>query len=114
MFLGVGGVGEASGGLDDNLRAHGFPRQRGRVFFFENLDHFAVDGNAVGSGGDGVGQIAENRVVFQQVSQRLGIGQIVDRHELDVLVLERGAQDVAADAAKSINPYFYSHVSSER
>src|SRR5258708_31876385 len=48
------------------------------------------------------------------MSEGLGIGKIIDRHKLDVLVLERGAQDVATDAAESINPYFYSHDSSEK
>ena len=54
-------------------------------------------------------QIAEHRVVLQQVRERRRIGEVVDRHEIDVRVAERGAHDVAADAAEPVdaNPDFH-------
>ena len=113
MFLRFVGVGEAAGGLDDDLRSDRVPGQGSGIFFFKNLDDFAVDGNTVGAGGDFVGQVAEDRVVLEQVSQSLGIGEIVDGDEVEVLVGERGAKNVASDASKSINANFYGHVASE-
>src|SRR6202521_783098 len=67
MFPRVGGVGEAAGGLDDDLSSDGVPGKGSGVFFFENLDDLAVDRNTVGAGGDFVRQVAEDRVVLQQV-----------------------------------------------
>ena len=69
MLLGVVGIGEMAGGFDDHLRAHGFPGQCGRIFFFENFDDLAVDGNAVGSGGDFVGQVAEDGICLLYTSR---------------------------------------------
>ncbi len=66
VLLGFVGVSETSGRFDHDLRADRFPRQRGRVFFFENLDGFAINRNAVGACGNFVGQVAKNGVVFQE------------------------------------------------
>ena len=114
MLLRFVGVGELSSGLDDDLSSDGLPGQDGGIFFLENLNDFAVDGNAVRAGSDLVRQVPEDRVVLEQVSQRLGIGEIVDSDEIDVLVGERGAQNVAPDASKSINANFYGHGASKR
>jgi len=43
VFFRVSGVGEAAGGLDDDLDADGIPRERRGIFFFEDLDDFAID-----------------------------------------------------------------------
>ena len=44
--------------------------------------------------------------------QRFRIGEVVDRHEVEVLVGERGAKNIAADAAETVNAYFDCHVAS--
>ena len=49
-------------------------------------------------------QVAEHRVVLQQVRERVRAGQIVDGDEVDVLVAERRPHDVAADAAETVDP----------
>src|SRR3712207_8328386 len=41
--LGLGGVGEEPGGLDDHVGADLAPRQRGRVLFRVGLDHLVAD-----------------------------------------------------------------------
>ena len=46
--------------------------------------------------------------------QRLGIGEVVDRNEFQVLVGERGAENVAADAPEAIDTYFDCHFASLR
>ena len=40
---------------------------------------------------------------FSRCASVCGVGEIVDRHEIDVLVAERRAHDVAADAAESVD-----------
>jgi hypothetical protein len=45
--LGLGGVGEEAGGLDDDLRADGGPVELGGVALGEDLDLLAVDGDEV-------------------------------------------------------------------
>ncbi len=43
-------------------------------------------------------------VVAQQVGQRVGVGQVVDRHEIEGnATLLGGADDEAADAAESVD-----------
>ena len=54
-------------------------------------------------------QVAENGVVLQQVCQRFRISQIVDRHEFQIRIIERGAQHVAADASEAVNANFDCH-----
>src|SRR5664279_2391687 len=114
MLLSLVGVGKTTGGLDYNLGSDGFPGQGGWIFFFENLDDLAVDGNAIGTGRDRILQVSQNRVVLQQVGEGLGVGEIVDGDEVKILVRECGAQYVASYASKSINANFNGHCSSKR
>ena len=50
-------------------------------------------------------------VIAQQVSVGLDRSKVVDRHDFDIaaLVLDNGAKDEAADAAKAVNGYAESH-----
>ena len=84
-----------------------------RVSFLEYLDDLVSDRDAVLAGGDLVRQIAQDGVVFQQVGQSLGIGQIVDRHEFDIAVIERSSEHVAPDASESVDAYLDCHLASE-
>ena len=54
-------------------------------------------------------QVADDRVVLQQVRQRGGVGQVVDGHEVDVVVRHRGPHDVAADAPEPVDPHSNCH-----
>ena len=83
-------------------------------FSLKTLMTLAINRNAVGAGRDLVGQVAENRVVLEQVGQRLRIGEIVDGDEVQVLVGERGAENVTSNASKTINADFYCHVASNK
>src|SRR2546426_4137022 len=58
---------------------------------------------------DVVMQIAQHRIVFQKMCQCLCIGNIVDPDKVDILVADRRAKDIAADAAKSIDAHFDCH-----
>jgi len=59
--------------------------------------------------GDGFRQGAEHGIVFEQVRQRFGVGQVIDRHEFDVVVMQTRTNDVPADPAEAINTYFDCH-----
>jgi hypothetical protein len=43
------------------------------------------------------------------MGQRLGVGKVVDGHDLDILVALRSAEKVSADSSKSVNRNSYSH-----
>src|SRR6266851_2171496 len=42
----------------------------------------------------------------------LGVGDVVDGHELNIAVVQRGAHDVAPDAAEAVDTYLDGHSSS--
>src|SRR5580658_3129996 len=113
MFPGIGGVGKPPRRFDDDLSSDRVPGQGSGIFLFKNLDGLAVDRNTVGAGGDLVRKVAEDRIVLEQVGQSLGIGEIVHRDEVEVLVGQCGAQDVASNTSESINANFYGHEASE-
>ena len=81
-----------------------FPRQCGWVALGEHADLLAVDRNPVSGDLDGVRETTKHGVVTQQMSQGLGIGQIVDRDDLNIGGAGIGrAQDVTADAAEAVD-----------
>jgi hypothetical protein len=43
------------------------------------------------------------------MGQRLGVGEVVDGHDIERRIAERGPKDVAADAAKTVDAYFDCH-----
>ena len=102
----VGGLGEEAGGLDDDVDAEVAPRQGARVALGEHLHRVAGDLDALAVGGDVLLEDAQDAVVLQQVGERLGAGQVVDRHDLDVLAAGRDRPpEVAADATESVDAY---------
>ena len=109
----VGAFGEQAGGFDDDRRADGGPVELRRILDLENLEALAVDGDRVVRVGDLVRQIAEDRIVFQQMRQGLRIRDVVDGDNLDRRIAQRGAKNIAADAAKPVDPHFYGHAASE-
>ena len=55
-------------------------------------------------GGNLVREIAENRVVLQQMGQSLRIRQIVDRDDIDVRILQRSAKTLRPMRPKPLMP----------
>ena len=109
MLFRVGTLGEKTGGLDDNVRADGGPVNFGRIFRLENLEALPFHGDSAFRVRDAVRQVAEDGVVFQKVRERFGIGDVIDGDELNVLVVERGAHDVASDAAEAVDADLNGH-----
>ena len=105
----LGRIGEEAGRFDDDFGADGGPVELCGVALCEDLDLLTVDRDEVVAGGDLVLQIAEDRVVLQQVGQCGGGSQIVNGDEFDVGIADCRAEDVAADAAKAVDTNFYCH-----
>jgi hypothetical protein len=103
VLPGVFGFGESSRGFHYNLGANAFPRNRCRIFFFEYFELLTVNRDGISLGANVMLQITQDRVVLQQMRQRLGVGKVIDRHQIEVLIVESGAQDIATDAAKSVD-----------
>jgi hypothetical protein len=54
-------------------------------------------------------QSAQRRVVFQQVRQRLGVGQVVGRYEFNIRIVQACPDDVSSNAAEAVDSYFNGH-----
>ena len=106
----VGRLREEAGRLDDDVDAELAPRQVRGVALRERLDRLAVDDDVVVVVVDGRVETARDRVVLQQVGERLVVGEVVHRDDLEVGALgEGGAEVVAADAAEAVDADLYGH-----
>src|ERR1019366_9499775 len=110
VSFGLGSVGKEAGGFDDNLCADFSPVELGGVALGIDLDLFAIDGDEVIAGDDFVLEVAKNRVVLEQVSQRGWAGQVVDGDKINLRIAKSGAKYVAANAAEAIDTNLNCHV----
>src|SRR5207248_5169992 len=109
MLLRVRAFGKEAGGLHDDFRADGSPIEFGGILDAEHREATTVYRDAVVGMSHFVRQIAEHRIVFQQVRECFSVGDVVDGNELNILVVDGGAQDVATDAAEAVNANFDGH-----
>ena len=100
-----------AGGLDDVLRAAVRPVDHGRVRLAVYLDLAAIDHQIAAGVLDHAGEVAENRVVLQQIDHIVNVRFAqVDAADLKFLgVLRQNTHDDTADAAKAIDTDFDSH-----
>ena len=110
IVLGLLPVGEMPRRLDHEVDV--LPGQLRGVALAEDLDLPAVDLQRLAVGFDFPGERSERGVVAQQVSERLGVGQVIDGDEFDAGIAEPRPQYVAADAAETVNRDFDAHISS--
>ncbi len=88
------------------LHAEVFPGQAFRVFLGIDLDLMFVDDDAIFRVANLGVEDAVNAVIFKEICQGFGIGEIVYRHHFDLgMVGEDGAQDQSANASKSVYRY---------
>ena len=71
----------------------------------------AVDEEGTVGDLDGAAEAAVDGVVLEEVSERLGVGEIVDRDDVEVgaAALEDGAEHEAADAAEPVDANLEDH-----
>jgi hypothetical protein len=98
---------EPPGRLHHQVHPEVGPRQERGIALAEHLDVVAADGEATGVDVHGRAQLAERRVVLQQVRQRGRVEQVVDRDEADraaeQVPLDEAPDQVAADAAEAVD-----------
>src|SRR5205814_3573787 len=105
-----GRVGEQTRRLDDDVDAEFLPWQLRGVFLAQELDGVAVDADGVAFGLDRGAERAERSVVLEQMRERLGVADVVDRDDLEVrLQFPGGPVDVAADASKAVDANLECH-----
>ena len=101
---------EEAGGLDDDVGADFIPLEVGGVLLGGQADLVAIDDEGGAFDLDVVVEAAVDGVVLQHVGEVIGIEQVVDADDFDVLeVLDCGAEDHTADAAKPIDANFDGH-----
>jgi hypothetical protein len=105
-------VGEAAGRLDHDVDAEVAPGELGGVALGEGADPGAVDRDRLVVVGDVAVEAPEGGVVLEQVGEGVVVGEVVDRHDLDVQVMlgDGGGvpgrpEEVAADAAEAVDPH---------
>jgi len=107
-------IGEAPGGFEYQIDAQIFPREFGGILLREDFNGVAVDHDGVSFGRDIAVVPAMDRVVLEKMGQRRGIGDVVHRHEVDVLgahLLSR-PHHVTPDPAEAVDPDLDTHSSS--
>src|SRR5262249_15040457 len=102
-------VGEAAGRFDDDLGADLLPRYLCRVFFSKDTKLVVVHRYRRLGARHLVREIAEDRVILQEVSKRVRVGQIIYGNEVKFLVSQCGSQNIAPDATEPIDPNFNRH-----
>ena len=100
---------EQAGRLHDVLSLQLAPGDVGGVALSIDGNFAAVDDDGVLGGGDRAGELAVHGVILQHIRQILGGAQIVDADDLDLRVIDSGAEHHAADAAKPIDANFDAH-----
>ena len=100
---------EQAGGLHHVLSLQLAPGDILGVALGEDGDGLAVDHDSVLSGGDLAVELAVHGVILQHIGQVVGGAQIVDAHDLDLGMVHAGAENHAANAAKTVNTYFDAH-----
>ena len=110
MLLRLLRLSEFSRRLNHHLRAHGFPVDRGRIFLRKNLDCLAINSDGIARSLNRLLQIAQDRVILQQMGQRCWAGEVVHGHKFQARIVESGTQHVASDPAKAVDANFDCHV----
>src|ERR1051325_1313450 len=57
-----------------------------------------------------MGKISQHRIVFQQMRQRFRVGDIVNRHELDIFIAQSAPEDIPANSTETIDAYSHCHL----
>ena len=108
----VGALGEQPRGFDHDLAPTDAQSISAGSFVLKTLKALAVDGNRVVGVRHFLREIAEDRIVLQQMRERLRVGDVVHGHKLDRRIAQRRAKNVPPDAAKTVDSYFNRHASS--
>ncbi len=109
--LGLLARGEAAGALEHHVHAQLLPGQLGRVLLGRDAVALAVDDDGVLGRGHRARPVAVHRVVLEQVRQAGRLVEVVDGHDLEVVLfaLQGRAKHHAPDAAKPVDCHLDRH-----
>ena len=102
LFLGS----EKAGALKHHVHTKLAPGQFGGIAVGQHADFVTIDHHVIALNAHGAGELAVRRVVLGEVGVGLGIAQVIDGHDLNIVLFATfvmGTQDVAADAAVAVN-----------
>ena len=110
QVLGGGGlVPEHSRGLHHDVHTHLAPRERRWVLRGAHPHLPAVDEDRLALVSHFTGEDAVDRIVLQQMRQRLGVRQVVDRHDFDLRLLERRPEEHPPDSSEPVDTDSHAH-----
>ena len=95
--------------IDNDLRSDRFPIQIGRILLGEDFDLSVANTDGVFTRMYLFFKIAKNRVIFQQMRQRLRIREIVDRNKFNIRIVERRPDYVSSNTSEPIDTDFNCH-----
>ena len=110
MGLGLGGIREETGGLNDDVNPQLAPGKIRRIPLGEGLDLLAAHLYGVIVVGDFFGEASEDGVVFQEVGKGLVVSEVVDGNHLEVSAgCNERAEVVASNAAEAVDSNLDGH-----
>src|SRR5215470_14858303 len=101
---------EEPAALEHDVHAEILPREVLRGALAEDAHWLVADAKPVTFGAYRLAQRAVHRVVLQQMSERLGVGDVVYGDEIEIGARRQArAQDVSTDASEAIDTYANAH-----
>jgi hypothetical protein len=101
---------ELACGLHHDIRAQGRPVDTRRVPLGQHRDRSAADDQRVRGVFHRPAEPAVGRVERQQVRKRPGVGDVVDRHHLQVRAIQRQPREHTPDPTETVDSHPRSHV----
>src|ERR1700730_1074043 len=112
MLLCLRPFGEEACRFDNDVGTDTGPIDFHRILDLENLEAAALDGDGIFGVRDLMREISKNGIVFQKMREGLCIGNVIDGDELNVLVVDGGAHNIAANTAEAVDTNLNGHASS--
>ena len=111
MLLSLRAARVGSGTLENHVHTEFLPGELRCVGFIKDRNRTVADDQRVIRTGDftPVAELSLARVVFEQVGDHFCIGQIIDRDDLEVILVEHLAEREPADDAETIDRNFQCH-----
>jgi hypothetical protein len=110
VLLEVGALREDAGGLDDPVHAQVLPLQVRGVLLGGDAHRAAVDDERAFADRDRAFEAPVRRVELQEVRERRGVGEVVDRDHFEARVGAEDAEHEAPDAPEPVDRHAMSHV----
>ncbi len=96
--------GEQAGRFDHDVDLEFLPRQLGRIALREHAEGVAVEHDLIALGLDLMLERAVHRVMLEQMREGLGVGDVVDRDDLDLFLVQHRPKSHPADSAETVDP----------